>query len=197
MVAAPTTRQPLGGARPFTVAEYHRLLDAGVLPETERVELLEGWIVESMTRKPPHDARLDQAHEVVRERLPAGWRVRVQSAITLEDSEPEPDLAVVVGPASRYLERHPGPSDIALVIEVADSSLALDRDVKARVYARAGIATYWIVNLVDARVEVYTRPSGAVEVPAYGTCAIYGLEGEVPLEIAGSCSVVRVRDVLG
>ena len=196
MAAVHTTHQPLVAARPFTVAEYHRLLDAGVLPETERVELLEGWIVKSTTRKPPHDARLDQAHEVVRERLPPGWRVRVQSAITLDDSEPEPDLAVVVGPASRYLERHPGPADIALIIEVADSSLALDREVKARVYARAGIPTYWIVNLVDARVEVYTRPSEAVDVPVYGASAIYGLEAEVPLEIAGSSTSIRVRDIL-
>jgi Uma2 family endonuclease len=79
--------------------------------------------------------------------------------LTTADSEPEPDLAIVRGPATRYVARHPGPLDVALVIEVADSSLQYDRGVKAELYARGGIPAYWIVNLVDSCVEVMTDPT--------------------------------------
>src|SRR5689334_16606792 len=81
--------------RRWTVDEYHTMIRAGVFAHDERFELLEGWIVPKMSRNPPHDASMDQTHEEVRSRLPNGWRIRVQSAITTSDSEPEPDLAIV------------------------------------------------------------------------------------------------------
>ena len=85
-----------------------------------------------------------------------------------------------------YKQRHPGPGDLALVVEVADSTLQLDRDDKARIYARAGIVDYWIINLVDRRVEVYTDPTGPDPAPAYRRRDDYGPADAVPLSIAGS-----------
>src|SRR5688572_3142360 len=96
--------------RPFTVDEYHRLIETGVLKEDDPVELLEGWIVFKMPRNPPHDTTIDTVQEALRQKLqPPAWRVRVQSAITTSDSEPEPDVVVAAGPPSRYLKRHAGP----------------------------------------------------------------------------------------
>jgi Uma2 family endonuclease len=89
--------------------------------------------------------------------------------VTTEGSEPEPDLALVQGPARRYAERHPSASDTALVVEVSDTSLERDREVKGPIYASAGFPAYWIINLVDHRLEVFTDPSGPVETPGYAT----------------------------
>src|SRR5437762_14266187 len=86
----------------FTVTQYHQLVQTGVLAEDDRVELIAGWIVEKMTHNPSHDATVDRLAELFRDRLPRPWRIRVQSAITLSDSEPEPDIALAEGPAERY-----------------------------------------------------------------------------------------------
>src|SRR2546423_11609672 len=110
----------------FTVDEYHRIIQAGVLTEDNPVELLEGWIVPKMPHNPPHDATIELVEESLQSKLPAGWRIRVQLAITTDDSEPEPDLAVVRGAARSRLTSHPGPQDIALLVEVSDSSLSHD-----------------------------------------------------------------------
>ena len=191
------TQVPLFPVRRFTVDEYHRIMQAGVLTENESVELLEGWIVDKMPHNPIHDATIDQTAEVLRGRLPSGWRMRIQSAITTDDSEPEPDLVVVLGPASRYAACHPGPQDIALLIEVADSSLAHDRDVKVRLYARVGIAIYWIINLVDLQIEVYTQPSGPIANPGYRQHQTYRTGEVIPLVVAGQKEPpVAVRDLL-
>jgi Uma2 family endonuclease len=145
--------------RRFTIAEYHQMIDTGILGEDDKVELLDGWIVPKMTRKPPHDALLGIIDDAIRDLLPKTWKVRVQSAITTADSEPEPDLAVVRGPMSRYFSCYPHPSDVGLVVEVADSSLEKDRQEKGLIYAAAGIACYWIVNIAEQMVEVYSDPA--------------------------------------
>jgi Uma2 family endonuclease len=180
-----------GPLRRFSVAEYHRLIDAELFDPDERIELLEGWIVAKMTRKPPHDAVVDRVAELLRQVLPPGLRVRIQSAITTEDSEPEPDLAVVRGGALDYAERHPGADDIALIVEVADSSVERDR-AKARIYARAGIAGYWIVNLPEGWVEVYAGPSGPAEPPRYHRRQDYARGASVPL-VHGDREVAAIR----
>src|SRR5262245_63406309 len=119
---SPVFQTPPFPVRRFSVDEYHRLIGAGVFPPDDKSELLDGWITPKMTRNPPHDAILDLVKDALLAHA-TGWRVRVQSAITLATSEPEPDVAIAVGPAMRYLTRHPGPADLALVVEVADSSL--------------------------------------------------------------------------
>lgn len=145
--------------RRFTVDEYHCMIQVGILTEDDDVELLEGWIVPKTPHNPLHDAVIDQAQESLQAVLPAGWRVRVQSAITTPTSEPELDLAIVRGPASRYRTHHPGPADIALVIEVADSSLTRDREEKGPLYAGAGLPHYWIINLTTGQIETYQQPA--------------------------------------
>ena len=183
--------------RRFTVEEYHRLIQTGALTEDDAVELLEGWIVRKASRNPSHDCALDLAQEVLRGCLPPDWRVRILSAITLSDSEPEPDVAVVRGPLRSHMNRHPEPAEVGLLVEVADSSLVHDRTEKGRVYARAGILVYWIVNLVDALVEVYTSPSGPATTPGYGQRQDYRPGDLVPLVIGGQqVGQVAVQDLL-
>ena len=121
--------------RRFTVDEYHELMRLGVLTDDDQVELLEGWLVPKVGHNPPHDGTVALIHESLRVLLPPGWHIRVQSSMTTSDSEPEPDLAVVPGTARDYMTRHPDPREIALAVEVSDSSLSRDR-LKRRIYAR-------------------------------------------------------------
>ena len=142
----------------LTVEQYHELIRSGALTPSDPVELLEGLLVFKMPKNGPHSTATGKTRRAVEPLLPAGWHYRVQEPITLTDSEPEPDGAVVRGDLDDYAARHPTPAEVALVIEVADSSLDRDRGTKLRSYARAGIRVYWIVNLIDRRVEVYTDP---------------------------------------
>jgi Uma2 family endonuclease len=147
----------------FTVSEYHRLIDKGAFDEDEPVELLEGWITPKMPRNPPHDSAVSRFQRQFWLRLGDSVVIRTQSAITLEDSEPEPDLAVALGPEGRYDDHHPGASELLLVIEVSVSSLGNDRSVKLPVYAAAGICEYWIVNVASRSVTVDTNPDPAMK----------------------------------
>lgn len=176
--------------RRFSVAEYDRMIASNVLGENDAVELLSGWVVPKMPRGPRHDASLDQLHEALRESLPAGWRVRVQSAITTADSEPEPDLAVVPGPASRYAERHPMAQELALVVEVSDSSAHHDRTVKSKIYAEAGIPCYWLVDLANRRVEVYSQPVRDGGEYRYQSHVDYDPGENVPLTVEGISAAI-------
>jgi len=144
--------------RRFTVEEYHRLIALGVLEEETRVELVEGWIVPQEKRTPLNAVGVTLAAKAIDRLLPPGWHWRVRGSITTKDSEPTPAVAVVRGTPRLYRQRHPGPADVALVIDVADASLEAARLVMTRVYARAAIPAYWIVNLVDQRIEVFTNP---------------------------------------
>jgi Uma2 family endonuclease len=176
--------EPLAPAKVhrFTVEQYERLGELGILTTEDRVEHLEGWIVDKMTQYPPHSSAIDFVQDALRAVLPAGWRLRDQKPIRLPDSLPEPDVAVVRGPRERYIHRHPVAADVALVIEVADTSVDEDRDRKGRIYARARIPVYWIVNLPASQVEVYTQPR-AGKSPAYRERQDYGSKASVPLVI--------------
>jgi Uma2 family endonuclease len=185
------------GFRRFSVAEYHKLIGVGILTEDDNLELLEGYLVHKMTRNPPHDATLLLLQEILLPAVLPGWRLRIQSAITLSDSEPEPDGAVVRGNARTYANRHPGPADIGLVIEVSDSTLAGDRADKGRIYARAGLPCYWIVNLVDGQVEVYTQPSGPAANPTFAQRTDYRPGDILPVVLDGTTvATIGVADVL-
>lgn len=181
--AGPTP--PVSALRRFTVNEYHQMIQAGILTEDEPVELLEGWVALKMPRNPQHDATVHVANQAVTRALPLGWETRLQSAITTLDSEPEPDLTVVRGTARDYMSHHPGPSEVGLLIEVADSSLENDRTEKGRIYARAAIPVYWIINLRARQIEVYTDPTEPVRQPGYGSRRDFGAADVVPLELAG------------
>jgi Uma2 family endonuclease len=153
-------RGVMAGFRRFSISEYHHLARLGILTEDDDLELLEGYLVHKMTRNPPHDCAMHLLLRLLSRMVPDEWEVRCQAAVTLGDSEPEPDLAIVRTDAAHYKYRHPAPADIAIAIEVADSTLASDRADKCRIYARAGIQVYWIVNIVDQQVEVYSSPIG-------------------------------------
>jgi Uma2 family endonuclease len=187
----------MAGFRRFSVSEYHRLIELGILTEDDNLELLEGYLVHKMTRNPPHDAALQRGNRTWIRLLPPSWDVRVQSAITLADSEPEPDFAIVRGDVQSYSSRHPSPADIALVVEVADATLPGDRDDKGRIYARAGIPRYWIVNVNDQQVEEYSSPSGPGPDPKYAQRVDYQAGDTISLSLGGMAVVqVAVRDLL-
>jgi len=160
------------------------MIATGVLTENDRVELLEGWIIDKMPQHPAHAGTISILLAKLLAKLSKGWIIRVQSPITLEDSEPEPDLAIVRGPEEKYLTAHPEAEDIAVVIEVADSTVEHDRTVKGRTYARARLPVYWIVNLVELKVEIYTQPR-AGKTPTYREQEDFGVEHGVPLILAG------------
>ncbi len=184
--------------RRFSVEEYHKLCEGGFFDEDDRYELLEGWIVPQMTRNPPHQVSIELAVELLRPLLlDTGWHVRSQGSVETPDSVPEPDVAVVRGSIRDYIKRHPGPEDTAAAIEIAESSLARDRDTKKRMYARAGIPVYWIINLVDRVVEVCTDPTGPEESPSYRSTRVSLLDEAVGLVIGGrEVGQVAVRDLL-
>jgi Uma2 family endonuclease len=173
------------------------MVEVGVLTAEDRVELLEGHILLKEPEPPRHDGTIDVVWEVIRPLVPPGWLCRIKQAIVLADSQPEPDFSVVRGGPRSYLTRQPAAADTAVVIEVADSSLLRDQRDKTRIYARAGIPVYWIVNLVDRRVEVYTQPSGPTAVPAYGAFQSFQPGDGVPLVLDGTTvATVPAADLL-
>lgn len=169
----------------LSVKQYHQMIEAGILTADDRVELLEGWLVYKMAKNPPHRVTARLVRAALEALIPADWYVDSQEPITLADSEPEPDIVVVRGATRDYLSRHPGPADVALVVEVADATLGRDQGMKKRLYARAAIPVYWIVNLAERRCEVYTEPSGLADEPDYLARRDYKLGEEVPVVVAG------------
>src|SRR5262245_3234516 len=145
--------------RRWTRCEYDRLIELGVLHEDEPIELLAGRLVVKEPQRTPHAMAIQLAAEAFRTGFGGGWSVRVQLPLALDaESEPEPDVAVVRGAPRDYPHEHPAVP--ALVLEVAHASLRADRTLKARLYARAGVPDYWILNLVDRVLEVYRSPTG-------------------------------------
>jgi Uma2 family endonuclease len=181
----------------MTVDEYLKLVEIGFLTEDDDVELLEGWIAPKMPRNPPHDSGIERTEDSLRVVLPPGWRIRIQMAIITDDSVPEPDLAVVKGPAGRYDERHPTVDDLAMLAEVANWSFGWDRTKKLLVYARAGVPIYWIVNTKNRQVEVYTDPTGPVSKPRFRHKVVYRNGDSIPVVIAGKhVGSVAVSDLI-
>jgi Uma2 family endonuclease len=141
----------------LSVAQYHQMVASGVLMDGDPLELFEGVLVEKVTEGPAHSFRITQLARLLIRLVGDGpWQVRVQHPISTADSEPEPDLAIVVD--NDYSEHHPAGAEIAVVIEVSGSSLARDRSTKQRIYANAGIAHLVIVSLNENMVESYTDP---------------------------------------
>lgn len=142
----------------MTVAQYHRMEQAGILDEDDQLELLEGLLIAKMTKNPPHRISTKLIRQALEQIIPEGWYVDSQEPISLSDSEPEPDVVVIRGKTTDYRDRHPDAKAVALVIEISDATLERDRTFKQRIYARSGIPIYWILNLRDRQLEVYTEP---------------------------------------
>jgi Uma2 family endonuclease len=198
-IVMPSARSELSLDRllPLTVEQYHEMVRAGILSDDDPVELLEGLLVKKMPKNPPHRAVTRGATKLLESLYPSGFYVDSQAPITLASSEPEPDVLVVRGASEQFKERHPGPADLVLVVEVSDSSLQQDRVAKKMVYAGAGISVYWIINLVDRQVEVFTEPTGATESPDYRVAHIYKAGDRVPVSIdQRSIGAIDVKKLL-
>lgn len=181
----------------LSVEQYHRMIRFGILTDDDPVELLEGWLITKMPKNPPHRLCTQLTREAIARLLPPNWYVDAQEPITTADSEPEPDVVVVRGERRAYHDHHPREYDVTLVVEVADTTLPRDRTLKKRLYARAGIPTYWIINLVDNQLEVYTEPTGAAEQADYRQRQDYGAADRVPLVLNGvERGRIAVRDLL-
>ena len=160
-MAAPISEQVR--LRPISVVEYHRMGEANILGPDERVELLNGRIIEMPPIGPDHAYTVTALDELLRARFRGRAVVRAQQPLTLDSlSEPEPDLVLASGPSVRYKSAHPTAVDTLLVIEVSHSSLSTDRGEKLAAYARSGVPEYWIVNIVDEVVEQHADPSGSL-----------------------------------
>ena len=158
--APPAVEPSPRGHDRVSLAEFHRRRDAGEFPnDGAQTELLDGLLRQKPVPKPLHSGSVGLVEAAVRAALPGGWMTRNQDSVSLGESEPLPDLIVVPGGPRGWFTRHPGPADLAVLIEVSDTTLALDRGRKLRIYAAAGVAPYWIVNLVHRRVEVYDEPT--------------------------------------
>ena len=147
--------------RHFNVTEYYRMAETGILSESDRVELIDGEVIEMSPIGSRHAACVDRLNQALS--LFAGKHliVRVQNPIRLDEySEPQPDLCLLQRRADFYAQAHPTPADVLLVVEVADSSAGFDREVKLPLYAQESVPEMWLINLWGDTVEIYSQPSG-------------------------------------
>ena len=179
----------------MTVEQYEAMAASGAIPTSHHVHLINGYLVEKMTHNPPHAVADERCGVALARVLPPGWHARAAKPvrITGRDSEPEPDRCVVRGTIDDYAESHPEPDDVALLVEVADSSLADDHKLAAVVYGPAGIPVCWIVDVRGRRVEVYTNPGPQ----GYGPPEVFAEGRSVPVVIGGrEVGRIAVTDIL-
>ncbi len=169
----------------LSVDQYEAMFRHGILTEDDKVELLDGLLVAKNKTSPAHAVVSSLTRNTLAKVIPEKWFAATHDAITLSRSEPEPDVIVIRGEPRDYLDHRPGPSEIALVVEVSDDSLDCDQGVKKTIYAEAGLPVYWIINLVDRRVEVYTDPTGPDDLPDYRQRQEFREGEKVPVIIAG------------
>jgi Uma2 family endonuclease len=168
----------------ISVEQYDRMVENGTLDDAEDVELIEGLLVTKMGRNRPHIQAGKMGLAALLRIVPAGWHVAKEGPLVASDwSKPEPDLALVRGKIEDYAQRDVRATDIGLIVEVADSSLAEDRDVMGRLYASGSIPVYWIVNLIDGVVETYSDPDPAA---GYRSRADYRRGERIPVIIDGN-----------
>ena len=181
----------------FSVDQYHQMIAGGVVAADDRAELLDGRIVVKVPQNPAHGWTIQKSEQRVTEALPAGWCTRAQLPVALQDSEPEPDLAIARGSRADYAKQHPGAAELGCLIEVAESSLQQDRTWKAAIYSANGIPVYWIINLLSEEVEVYSDPTGPNQAPMFARKQTYGRGQSVPLVLDGNqLALIPVDDLL-
>jgi Uma2 family endonuclease len=179
--------------RRFTADDYQRMGQVGILSADDRVELIDGEVVAMTPIGPRHCASVDRATRLLVMRTGETAIVRVQGSVRLDFyTEPEPDVVLLRPRLDYYASAHPGPADILLIIEVADSSIDYDRDVKSHVYAQAGVPEYWLVDLNADVVVRYTSP----EYGAYQTVEQVARDQSIAPALLPDC-VLAARDLLG
>ena len=182
----------------LSVDQYHELIRSGKLTEDDPVELLEGILVYKMPKNTPHATATRLCRRAVEPLLPTDWFYDAQEPITLADGEPEPDGMVVRGRIEDYARNHPGPRDITLIIEIADTGLERDRGIKMRSYARASIPVYWILDVEGRALEVYGAPEpNAAPDPVYRRREVLRADQNVGLVVAERlCGEIAVAALL-
>jgi Uma2 family endonuclease len=178
----------------LTLEQYEAMVASGIFTGRERFHLINGYLVAKMTQNDPHCTADDLCGEALARVIPPGWYVRAGKPIRIpsQASKPEPDRCVVRGNIRDYSRRSPQPADVALVVEVSDSSLAEDRK-QAGMYGRAGIPYYWIIDLVDGQVEVYSDPGPS----GYGSHQVLMPDQVIPVVIGGvEVEPIAVADLL-
>lgn len=196
---APTTAPVpvLRSQRLFTGAEYQPLVALGIIKATERCHLVRGLIVRRNPINPPPAAAVRRATRLLTAVVSNGGAfVQGQLPITLADSQPHPDLAVVLGSEDDYAGRHPGPREVLLVVELADSSLPDDKAEMCQLSAENKLPVYWLVNIPNRQVEVSTLPRGGKS-PTYRGRVVYGPGQSVPVVLVGqTVGAIPVSELL-
>lgn len=181
----------------LTIPQYHSMVTQGILEDNNQVEFLEGILVKKMTKNRAHSLATRRLRILLEGVIPDGFYVDSQEPTATSDSEPEPDAMVIRGRPEDYQLQQPEAARVALVAEVADSSLHHDRGWKKRIYARAGIPVYWIVNLVHRQIEVFTQPGGDMEKPDYAECQVFTQTQDLPIILDGrEIGRLAVKDAL-
>jgi Uma2 family endonuclease len=178
----------------FTVAQFNQMLRDGTIRDQDKVELIDGLVVAKVSKNPPHVIAGKLLFSALQGILPTGWHPSKDDDVVISDhDQPQPDIAVVRGGPRDYPKGHPTSADIALAVEISESTLASDRSVKLPRYAAANIPVYWIVNLVQGQVEVYTDPSGG----RYQGHMVFKRGEEIPVVIDGQVvGRIAVSDIL-
>jgi Uma2 family endonuclease len=187
------TRNPWVARRALTVAEYHRMGEVGILTERDRVELIEGELIAMSPIGSEHAGTVNALNRLLVQAVGERGVVAVQNPVRLDDlSEPQPDFAVLKPRADDYRRATPRSADVLLIVEVADTSLAYDRDVKRSLYARYGVPEFWIVNLATNEVEVCGAPTG----DQYASVSHVGRDGVLEPELLSGVTIA-VAAILG
>jgi Uma2 family endonuclease len=204
---APTEPAPFSGQSAplprslyrLSIEKYEAMVRFGMFTKRDRLELIDGFLVAKMTEHPSHASVCEMTRYALERVLPKGWHLRGEKPLRIPSKASllKPDLVVARGACRDYLRRHPEPADVALVIEVADASLDDDRHLMTRVYGGGGVGLYWIVNLINGQIEVYSGPSGPSEPVGYRHCEVYRPGQEIPLDIEGTeAGRISVADLL-
>jgi Uma2 family endonuclease len=182
----------------LSVRQFEKMIDAGIFRDDDHVELLGGLLVDKMVKNDPHDFAIDMLGSILKRLLPTNWIARQEKSVVLGRYwRPEPDIAVVRGPRERYRTNCPRALDLAILIEVADSTYPKDRGKKWRGYAAARMSIYRIVNLSERQIEVYSESSGRGKSALYRDVTIFPADKEIPLYIEGrELARFKVSDVL-
>ena len=186
-----TTEAPFT-LRLWTVEEYHQMAEAGIFHPEERIELLAGKIIRMIAKGTAHGSSVGRIDKLLQNRLGEQAWIRTEQPVVLDDSsEPEPDVAVVRIDPLDYADHHPRPSEVYLIIEVADSSLKYDRETKAKAYAKSGIAVFWVLDVNERQLHVFREPTQE----GYQSEVIFSEEASVsPLQFLEEA--IALQDIL-
>jgi Uma2 family endonuclease len=177
----------------LTVRQFEKMIIGGIFRDEDRVELLAGLLIKKMTTYDPHDFAVDQLGDNLGRILPGDWITRQEKSVVLGRYwRPQPDITVARGPRTRYRSKAPSVADLGMLMEVADSTYAKDRGLKWGKYADCRVSVYWIVNIRERRIEVYSSPSGRGKAAHYRERKDYGPDEEVPVVIQGQ-EVGRIK----